>query len=118
MTPAAAISALDRGLQVSGEDVVLRRKTGTQAAALDVTVRAALRGWTPAAEPGFATQGETLATLSPTEMQRRQWSWPPAPGDTLVTRGIERRVRGVNNVRIGGELVRIELAIIGDDLGR
>lgn len=118
MTPAAAISALDRGLVVAGEDVVLRRKAGTQAAALDVTIRAVLRGWTPSAQEGFAAQGETLATLSPTEMERRQWCWPPVPGDTLVTRGIERRIRGVNNVRMGDALVRIELAVIGDDLGR
>lgn len=98
--------------------MLLRRKSGTQGIPLDVAVRTVLRGWTPASQEGFAAEGETLAIVSATEMKARQWCWPPIPGDFLVSRDRERKVRGVNAVRLAGVLVRVELAIIGDDLGR
>ncbi len=118
MTPAAAIFALDRALAATGETVTLRRKSGMQALPLDVDVRANLRGWTPTAQEGFAAEGETLVIISASEMKNRQWCWPPVPGDALVSRGFERKVRGVNAIRLADVLVRVELAIIGDDLGR
>lgn len=118
MTPAAAISALDRALRVAGEQITLRRTSGQQQIPLDVEVTACVRDFNVSTPEGFFVQGETAIILSPQEMERRKWCWPPQPGDVVVTRGFNRTVRGVNPVRIGDQLVRLELAVIGDGFGR
>jgi hypothetical protein len=118
MTPAAAVSALDRALRIAGEQITLRRTSGTQQVPFDVEVTACVREFTPGTPEGFFVQGETAVILSPSEMEKRQWCWPPQPGDVVMTRGFNRTVRGVNPVRIGDMLVRLELAVIGDGFGR
>lgn len=113
MTPAAAISALDRGLVVAGEDVTLSRQTGPQQIPLSVTCRARVTGYSPQQLVGEIHQGDSLVILSPTEMQARQWCWPPLKGDRVLAHGRTRTVLDAAPFYIGGELVRLELQVRG-----
>lgn len=114
MTPQGAISALDRALTVTGEDITLRRTTGTNQAPFDVeSVRAIVRGYEPAELVGSITQGDSKIILSPTEMQARQWTWPPREGDIVIIRDKHRRVEAAHSIYMGETLVRVELSVKG-----
>lgn len=115
MTPAEAVAMLDRALAQNGVTVILRRVTGSSAQIpFDVEVRAVIAGYQPQDLVGGAIiQGDSKAILSPTEMKRRQWCWPPLVGDKLVVGGKVKNVRAVDQISIQDELVRIEMQIRG-----
>jgi hypothetical protein len=113
MSPEQVIAALDRALGESGEDVVLRRTTGSQLVPLEVTVRACVRSYETQARTEGVTIDAMTVILSPTEMRARQWCWPPRVGDFAVVQGRERRVEVCDPVYIAGELVRMNLAVAG-----
>jgi len=100
MSPESAIAALDRAVHVSGEQIRLRRTTGTQQIPLDVDCRA-------------CAQGDLKVILSPTEMKNAQWTWPPRVNDKCIIGGKQFTVFGTDNLSIGGQLVRIELQVRG-----
>ena len=116
MSPEEAIAGLDRALEAAGETVTLRRETagpGAMMLPLSVTCRATVRfGGAPPAE-GFDAQGAATVVLSPTEMDERQWPWPPRAGDKVEIAGFDHMVREVRPFRLGGKLVRVELGIVG-----
>lgn len=114
MSPEQAISALDRALDAAGEDIVLRRTTGTKPAIpFDVGVRASVRDYQPAELVGGVVQGDSRVIVSPTEMKRRQWCWPPRVNDKAVIQGKVRNVTAATPIYVNGELVRIELSVRG-----
>jgi hypothetical protein len=114
MSPEAAIAALDRALAATGEDIVLRRTTGTKPAIpLDVGVRASVRGYRPEELVGGIIQGDSLVIVSPTEMKQRRWCWPPRANDKAVIDEKVRNVVAVNGIKMKGVLVRIELTVRG-----
>lgn len=107
------IAALDRGARIAGETVTLRRMTGTQRIPLDVECRAVVTGYAPNELVGSIEQGDRKVILSPTEMRRRQWVWPPRRGDRVLIGGKTFQVEAVDNRTAGDELVRTELRIRG-----
>lgn len=123
MTP--EIAALDRALARAGELIVLRRMTGTTPQTwFDVKCRALVRGYKPEELIGSITQTDSLVILSPTEIDRAQWPGGVAPttttdpripkkGDKAVIRGATRNVEAVGPIYVRGELVRIEMRVIG-----
>jgi hypothetical protein len=113
MTPVEAIADLDQAVASWGEDVILRRTTGTQQVPLDVSVRAAVRGYRPHELVGPIVQGDRRVILSPTEMQRAQWTWPPRTNDKCLIEGKQFTVQAVDPIKIAGALVRIELQVRG-----
>lgn len=113
MTPAEAIADLDAAVRDWGETITLRRVTGTALIALDVDVRACVRGYAPAELVANIKQGDSKVIVSPTEMKRAQWTWPPRVGDRAVIGGKVRAVEEANPITMGGELVRIELRVRG-----
>lgn len=113
MTPAAAIAALDRGLAAAGQDITLRRTTGTQLIPLDVACRAVVRDYAPAELVGEIQQGDTRVILSPSEMTNAQWPWPPRAGDFVVIAGRLRAVRAAPPFYVDNVLVRVELQVRG-----
>lgn len=116
MTPTAIISALDRAVAISGEDITLRRNTlgpsGTQIP-LDVHCRACVRGYRPDELVADIKQGDSLVILSPTEMKAHQWTWPPRIQDRAIIGDKQRTVIAANPITVGDELVRIELQVRG-----
>jgi hypothetical protein len=113
MTPAMAIAALDRALGIAGENITLRRTTGTALIPLDVACRAVVRGYQPHQLVGTIIQGDSQVILSPSEMKRRQWTWPPRKNDKAVIAGKVRNIEAAAPIYMGGELVRIELQVRG-----
>lgn len=114
MTPQAAIAALDRQLAQHGQAVILRRDTGTDPQPLDVTVRAWPIGNEAVELQGRLKQGQRLVVLSPTEMARAQWCWPPRADDLVILPGdVPTSVLSVEEKRLGDTLVRLELVVRG-----
>lgn len=121
-------AALDRALAKKGEDVILRRITGTGAAAVnvDVTVRASVRS--PGAEElvGGIVQDDLFCILSPSEIDAAQWPGGQPPtvtndpripdknrGDKAYVRNAWRTVQWGQGIYPGGELARIEMRVRG-----
>lgn len=112
MTPTAAIAALDRQLAAHGQSVTLRRFTGVGSARTftDATVRAFVRDYRPDELAGGIVQGDTVVTLSPTDVAA---GGLPKIGDKVVIDGRERTVQAAPPVRIAGMVVRINLQVRG-----
>jgi hypothetical protein len=125
MSALSHISALDRGLAARGQDVILRRISGSgpSATSIDVTCRAVVRGYRPEKLVGGIAQGDSQVILSPSEI--RSSGWPdlgaspsgtaslPRKGDKLIVQGRMRTIEAAAPILIAGELVRIDLQVRG-----
>jgi len=92
---------------------------------IDVEVLAAVRSYRPDELVGDIRQTDSLAIISPTPIGRAQWPGGELPtagvadpslprkGDKLVVAGRVRSIEFVAPIYIAGELVRIELRILG-----
>ena len=124
----AEIDALDRALPRAGEDVILRRAVGAQNQVfIDVRCKALVRSPTTQELVAGFKQTDSVVILSPTEIRRAQWpgGQPPgtvhpelprgggASGDKVRLQGRFRNVESVNPIFVAGELVRIELKVLG-----
>lgn len=112
MTPAGAIAALDRQLARHGQDVTLRRVV-PNAPALEVTVRAFVRGYTPDEFAGNIQQGDSEVILSPSGMSAPFVGEPLRVNDRLVIAGRARNVQSASAVWLGGAIVRINVQVRG-----
>lgn len=121
-------SDLDQFLAADGQDVILRRITGTtNQIVVDCPCRAFVRGYQPKELAGGIIQGDTHVILSATDINRAQWPGgeavtnPPGINDPRVPRTgdriiIEGRARGVifaDPVYVDGELHRINVQVRG-----
>ena len=125
MSALSHINALDRGLAARGEDVVLRRISGSgpSATSVDVTCRAVVRGYRPEELVGGIAQGDSQVILSPSEIRLSGWPDPdgspsgsaslPRKGDKLIVQGRMRTIEAVAPIQVAGELVRIDLQVRG-----
>lgn len=130
MTPTQAIAALDRALAASGEDAILTRNIGTNAAQVPVSVKVRVKtyGYKPQAlYPGSPIQqGDMQVILSPTQINAAQWpggiaAQPgaldpriPIKSDRLIIGGHVYQVQAAADVsRIRGHIVRFELQVRG-----
>ena len=129
MTPAAAISMLDRQLAAHGERVRLQRLTlgpaGIQVP-FSVRCRAFVRGFEPEELVGGIKQTDSKVILSPTEIMRKAWPGPaigqqppgqdrriPVKDDRVFIKGKPRNVDAATGIYLNGVLVRIEMRVIG-----
>lgn len=122
-----AIGALDDALADEGEDIILRRVVGTATQQnVDCSCRAAVRS--PLAEElvGGIGQNDLFCILSPTQINEQQWPGgqpltvtedPRIPsknrGDKAYVRGAWRAVQWGQGFYPQGELVRIEMRVLG-----
>lgn len=124
------IRDLDAALALDGEDVVLRRVTGTtNQIAFDCDCRAFVRGYQPhelVAGSGIA-QGDSKVIISPTQINATGWpgarplSEPastldprvPRRGDKIMINGKLRTIEAADPKSIDGQLVRLELQVRG-----
>jgi hypothetical protein len=125
MTPQSAISMLTRQLDKHGEDVELRRVSGTAQIPFSCTVRAVVRGYAPDELVGGIDQGSSRVILSPREIEASGWPGPgiegasaqdrrvPIKGDKCKIEGKVRNVDVSTPIYLAGELVRIELRVTG-----
>lgn len=127
MTDAADhLAALDDALADVGQDITLRRFTGTQKIPFEVECRAIVRGYAPDELVGGITQQDSLIILSPSEIERKGWPGPrsssdtsnydrriPRKGDAAVINGAQRNVEAAVGIYVADELVRIEMRVLG-----
>lgn len=123
------IAELDKSLAADGEDIWLRRVVGSSAATqqfIDVKCRAFVRGFAANELIGGITQQDSKVILSPTQINRANWPGGQVPGSTIdpripsKNRGDKAKIKGsFRNVEAGtgitteGELVRIEIRVLG-----
>lgn len=121
-------SDLDRMLAAFGQDVTLRRVTGTtHQTNVDCTCRALVRGYRADELAGGIIQGDSLVILSATDIIAAQWpggqpvtSPPgatdprvPRKGDKVIIEGKTRNVEYAEPIYVAGALHRINLQVRG-----
>lgn len=124
----AHIARLDRSTAKNGEDIILRRVVGTtNQQNTDVGIRAKVEGLTDKTLIAATSQLEFHCIFSPTQINAAQWpgGQPPGPqgddprvpdknrGDMARVRGKWRAVQWAFGKYPGGELVRIEMRVLG-----
>lgn len=111
MTPAEAITSLDRQLALHGEDIVLRRTShvGTTQTHHDRPSRGHVRGYRPDELIGNIAQGDRKAILSPTGLGGDL----PKRGDTILIDGRSHMIEAAPVIQIGSVVVRVDLQIKG-----
>jgi hypothetical protein len=111
LTPEAAISALDRQIAQSGQDVTLTFvETGSTAA---VPIRAFVRGYQPHELVGGIIQGDTLVVVSPTSLMAADRL--PRRNDRVTIAGRVRHIEDVIPIYMGlaDQLVRLNIQVRG-----
>ncbi len=122
------IAALDSALAgQGGEDIVLRRTYG-QAPRMnyvEIKLRAAVRGYQPVELVSGISQTDSKVIISPTGLRQRGWPggeapsatvaepWLPRTLDDVFIGGRKRSIQVVTPFRPSGEVVRIEMRVLG-----
>jgi hypothetical protein len=122
-----AIADLDAALASDGEWIELWRETGQQRVPFKVRCRDFVRGYAAQELVGGIAQTDSKIVMSPTEIVRA--GWPGAPnssamstnqdrrvprrGDAVVIAGRKRAVEAAGGIYLSGELVRIEMRVLG-----
>ena len=126
MTPATAISMLDRQLAAHGEDIRLQKLTGTQQIPFEVVCRAFVRGYSPNELLAGISQSDVQVIISATQIDAQSWPGPslttalptqdrriPTKGDRVYIKGKPRNVESAQGIYLDGTLVRIEMRVLG-----
>jgi hypothetical protein len=125
MTPRECIADLDAALATDGEQIVLQRMTlgpGNAPIAFSVHCLAFVRGYEPNEMVGGITQQDSRVIISPTEIVAAGWTSGkpanedrrvPMKGNKAVIAGKVRNVEAAVGKYVGGELVRIEMRVLG-----
>jgi hypothetical protein len=128
MSPQECIAALDRALDISGNDVILRRTVGEDPnqTFIEVECRAFIRLQRVAPEDlGSVRRDHNLVIISPTAIAATNWpashTTPftaddiaiPTKLDKVVIDGVPRPIRQVDPIAIQNEVVRLEIHLIG-----
>jgi hypothetical protein len=122
------IAELDKSLATDGEDIVLRRTVGSGATQqfINVKCRAFVRG-AKANElltGSGMSQTQNIIVISPTQINRAQWPGgqpigqsedPSIPkiGDKAIAKGRSGAVLFVDPIKIGDEIIRINMWAAG-----
>ena len=124
MTPAAALDMHRRFLLKVGEDIVIRRYTGTGTPRpkVEATIRARVMGYEPKELVGSIVQGDRkiIALVDPSAavpagMVALSALLPLTTNDKAVVRGKELAIKAVddNTRRIAGTLIALEIQAAG-----
>lgn len=122
------IRDLDTDLAEAGEDVIIRRLTGTgNQVNVDVTCRAFVRAFQPHELVDTIIQGDSSVIISATQLLASGWPGAgpvPAPGatpdrrvpnsgDKIIIAGRPRTVVAGAPIYLSGQLVRVNLQVRG-----
>lgn len=122
------LASLDAHLAARGTDITLRRVTGSAPSTVnhDITVRAAVRSYSPEELVGDIKQTDSQVIMSPTQILAAGWPGtgevpsatvadPTLPRrlDRVVIAGRVRNIEVVDPIYVGNELVRLELRVLG-----
>jgi hypothetical protein len=114
-TPAGMISRLDDAIERRGQTVILRRTVPNEAA-VELTIRATVRGYRPEEMTDGIVVGASRVILSATAIKgtafepEDQW---PRKNDKVLISGRLRNIEASNPVVVRDVLVRINLQVAG-----
>ena len=121
-----AIADLNVALATDGEWIELWRENGTQKIPFKVRCRALVRGYAAQELVGGIAQTDSKIVMSPTEITRSGWPGPnssatptnqdrrvPRKGDAVIIAGRKRAVEAAGGIYLSGDLVRIEMWVLG-----
>ena len=116
MSPDAARAMYHRLIQ-SGEEIKLRRYTGTGTSRpfADYVLRAKVAGYTPEELVGNIQQGDRNIIALAEDVFNAQFPVPITPNDKVIVRGRELDIKAVDDStrRIGGELIAYQIQACG-----
>ena len=107
-----SISTLNRQIAKKGQPVQFQR-TVVNASPIVIETRAFVRGYRPNELVGGITQADSQAILSPDDFVAAGLDPLPRKGDKLVIAGRLRIIEVANLTRVGTEVVRLDLRVIG-----
>ena len=124
--PADMIADLDAELAADGESIKLRRMDNGEMAQ-EVTCQALVRGYAASELVGGITVKDSRVILSPTEISAANWqsfvlvggatssqdARVPMKGNKAEIAGKERNVEAGGGTYAAGQLVRIEIRVLG-----
>lgn len=117
MSPEEAKDSYRRMMDAVGEEIVIRRYTGTGESRVyfDAPVRARVTGFEPHEIVGIIQQGDRKVILLAEDMAAAQIPYELGNGDRVVVRGEELNIEGANDNtrRVQGVLIAIELQVRG-----
>lgn len=124
LTPEKLKADYARILGRTGEDVIIRRYTGTgtNRPKIDRPVRARVTGYAPRELVGTVQQGDRFVLVLAEDVTKPTTDSPPqtltlplTPADKVVVRGKELQIVAADDStrRVGGELVAIEIQARG-----
>ena len=116
MTPESARN-MYRRLIASGEEIKLRRYTGTGASRpfADYSLRAKVAGYSPEEIVGNIQQGDRNIIALAEDVFNAQFPVPVTPNDKVIVRGKELAIMSIDDStrRIGGELIAYQIQARG-----
>lgn len=117
---------LDAALAEDGEWIEIHRLVGTQQIPIKVDCRAFVRGITAAQLAAGVKQDSSNVIISPTQIIEKGWPGPnssatptttdrrvPKLGDKAVIAGKTRQIEVSLPIYVDGELVRIDIRVLG-----
>ena len=117
MTPQTARATYRRMLNSVGENITMRRYTGTGASRphTDATVVARVTDYMPEQLVGAVQQGDRNLIVLAEDLAASGWPVPPLKNDKVVVRGKELNVEAVDDStrRVKGTLVAYEIRVRG-----
>ncbi len=117
MTPDAARAMYARLIASSGEEIKLRRYTGTGASRpfSDYSLRAKVAGYAPEEIVGNIQQGDRNIVALAEDVFNAQFPVPVKLDDKVIVRGKELAILAVDDStrRIGGELIAYQIQARG-----
>lgn len=96
-----------------GRDMVLRRRVGTTAVFVDITVKGVAQGFRPDQLQAGVMQGDRTVTMSNAEIEATGWPGPPRKGDLLLIDGQQTAVQGCETKYLGGAVLAHVLWVRG-----
>jgi len=112
--PTELIADLDDALTATGQDIILRRVTGTESQTnTDVTCRAMVREFAARELVNGLQYGDRQVIISPTQINAASWPLPVLRNDFAVIDEQVWNIEAANHQKIAGTLVRIELVVRG-----
>ncbi len=118
MTPDEIKASYRRAMDAAGEEIVIRRYTGTgpNRPFFDAPVRARVVGYEPREIVGTIQQGDHRVILLAEDMVAAQIPLDLKSGDKAVVRGVELNIEAANGNtrRVQGVLIAYELQVRGE----
>lgn len=96
-----------------GQQVVLRRLTGTGLTPTDVTLFAVVRGYQPQDLVGMIAEGDRRVIMGNKAIVAASWPGPPKRDDQIVIDGKSTNIIACASITLDGDIARHDIQVRG-----